>query len=291
MIRLFAAGAVAFSLTMVGCASDPASESTNGEPTIVVTTSVLGSLVREVVGDAAEVVTLIPDGADPHDWSPSAKDIEAMSQATVVVDNGLDLEANLRAPLESAAADGASIFTVADHVTVRETQSGQADPHVWMDPLTMREWIAPFATLLGERGIDVRANAIAVEDGLTAWSGEVDAIVNAIPADRRKLVTGHDSMGYFAARYGFEVVGAINPSLTSQAEPSAADLAALSEQVRTVGVPAIFAELGTPAAVASAIAADTGAVVVELSTHQLPADGTYRSFILGIATTIADALR
>jgi zinc/manganese transport system substrate-binding protein len=112
----------------------------------------------------------------------------------------------------------------------------------------------------------------------------------ALPHERRKLVTGHESMGYFADRYGFELIGAVVPGLTSQAEVSAADLAALEATIEREGVPAIFTEMGTPAKVVQAIAGDTGVAVVELATHTLPADGTYRTFLMTTAKSIADAL-
>ncbi|HEY7626027.1 MAG TPA: metal ABC transporter substrate-binding protein [Ilumatobacteraceae bacterium] len=267
------------------------------------TYSVLGAVVREVVGDAAEVTVLMPNGADPHEWSASAKDIEKMSSADLVIDNGLGLEGNLQDPLKEVKANGVPVFTVADHITVRTVKAcegadptdedqapGAEDPHLWTDPLTMKQWVAPLASELQTIGIDVSSNASKVEAELDGLNAEVEAIVAKIPAENRKLVTGHESMGYFAERYGFELIGAIIPAITSQAEASAGELAALTEKIEAAGVPAIFAEIGTPAATVEAVASDTGAKVVELSTHNLTDDGTYRSFIVSIANTVADAL-
>jgi zinc/manganese transport system substrate-binding protein len=115
-------------------------------------------------------------------------------------------------------------------------------------------------------------------------------MVAAIPEENRKLVTGHESMGYFAQRYGFKLVGAIIPSLSSQAEVSASELAALKELIEGNSVKAIFTELGTPAAVANAISEETGVQVVELTTHSLPDDGSYFTFLRNIASTITNAL-
>ena len=98
-------------------------------------------------------------------------------------------------------------------------------------------------------------------------------------------------MGYFAARYEFELIGAVIPGLTSQGEVSAGELAELKEHIAADGVAVIFAEIGTPAAVTEAIAKETGAKVVELPSHNLPADGSYFSFIRQISSTIAGALR
>jgi zinc/manganese transport system substrate-binding protein len=159
-----------------------------------------------------------------------------------------------------------------------------------MDPLTMKQWIGPLVSALQQMGIDAATSGATVQSGLDALNADVESIIGSIPADRRKLVTGHESMGYFAERYHFQLIGAIIPSITSQAEPSAGELAKLTEKIRNAGVPAVFAEIGTPRATAEAIAGDTGTKVVELSTHNLPADGTYRSFTINIATTVANAL-
>jgi zinc/manganese transport system substrate-binding protein len=112
-----------------------------------------------------------------------------------------------------------------------------------------------------------------------------------VPAGRRILVTGHESLGYFAERYDFQVVGAIIPSLSSSAEPSAADLTALVDKIRAAAVPAIFTELGTSPQVAKAVGEETGAKVVEVNTHAVPADGSYDTFIKDLATLVADNLR
>ena len=107
----------------------------------------------------------------------------------------------------------------------------------------------------------------------------------------RKLVTGHESMGYFAQRYGFKLVGVIIPSLSSQAEVSAADLAALKKAIQDNQVKAIFTELGTSPAVAKAIGDETGVKVVELTTHALPSDGSYFTFMRNLANVITNALK
>lgn len=286
-----------------GCAADEAGDGSGRRPQVVVTYSVLGAVVRDVVGGQADVVVLMPDGADPHEWSPSARDIETMTKADLVIDNGLELEHELQDALAEAGRNDVPVFTVADFVTVRRVGEGEGtdpsgddqapgaqDPHLWMDPLTMKQLVSPLASQLSEIGIDVSANARRVEADLEALHAEVEAIVAKVPESARTLVTGHESMGYFAERYGFRLVGAIIASLTSEAEASAGELAALTEKIDEAGVPAIFTEAGTPAATVEAIAHDTGCSVVELSIHNLPDDGTYRSFMVNIANKVAGAL-
>jgi zinc/manganese transport system substrate-binding protein len=97
-------------------------------------------------------------------------------------------------------------------------------------------------------------------------------------------------MGYFADRYGFTLIGALIPGLSSQGEVSAGELAELVETIRREDVPAIFVERGTPRRVVDAVAEETGAKVVELALEQLPADGSYETFIRRIAQSVADAL-
>lgn len=274
-----------------------------GRPDVVVTYPVLAAVVREVVGDAATVTVLMPNGSDPHEWSPSAKDVETLLAADLLVDNGLGLEGNLQDPIKQAKAKGVDVFTVAEHVTVRKVKAGEGaepddpdqapgaeDPHLWMDPLTMKQWVAPLVPALKAAGVDASAGATKVEAELDTLNTEVTRILEGVPADRRKLVTGHESLGYLAERYRYQLVGAVIPEVTSQAEASAGELAALTKKVKAAAVPAIFTELGTPKATVEAVSQDTGAKVVELSTHTLPADGSYRTFMLDVANTIATGL-
>lgn len=305
--RLRAAVAAALALAplalLAGCGSD---DGQGDRPTIAVTTTVMGSLVRDLVGDAAEVRVIMPNGADPHEFQPSAKDAEALSSAGLMVENGLHLEEGLEDALEGARDDGVPVFTVTDHVTLREVgadeaveqhegegadEDGTEDPHVWMDPLAMRDAMAALAPVVeDELQIDVSARAADLDARLETLNAELEDSLATIPQDRRRLVTGHESMGYFADRYGFELTGALVPSLSSQAQVSASSLSALRDRVRAEGVPAIFTELGTPEGVAEAIADETGARVVDVPTHTLPDDGSYFTFMREAAAAVSDGL-
>ncbi len=154
----------------------------------------------------------------------------------------------------------------------------------------MRDVVAALGPVVTDLGIDVGDRQADLVTRLEALDAETRAILEVVPADHRELVTGHESMGYFADRYGFELIGAVIPSLSSQGEVSASQLSALAGEIREHGVPAIFTEIGTPQAVADAIAEETGVQVVQLPSHNLPADGSYFTFIRDIATAIAGAL-
>jgi ABC-type Mn2+/Zn2+ transport system permease subunit/ABC-type Zn uptake system ZnuABC Zn-binding protein ZnuA len=269
-------------------------------PHVVVTTPVLGAVVEELVGDAARVTVVMPNGADPHEFQPSARDAAELAGADLVIANGLHLEEGLEDALERVRDDGVPVVEATDLVTLlafdpsdREeiAEHGPDDPHIWSDPLTVRELVANLGPVLrDEAGIDVGQRAGALQDRLTDLDAELRGALAGIPDERRVLVTGHESLGYFAARYGFRVAGALIPSLSSQAQASAANLAGLREQVQREGVPAIFDEAGTPGGLADAIADETGARVVPIAAHSLPPDGSYLTMMRDIAAAVADGL-
>jgi zinc/manganese transport system substrate-binding protein len=277
----------------------------SGKKSIVVTYSILGAVVKDLVGDKADVTVSIPNGLDPHEWEPSAKDIEAINNADLVIQNGLGLEGGMQKALQNAQQKGVKFFTASDYITVRHVGPGEgipssspdqltgaADPHLWMDPLSIKSVVSGLAPAMTQQlGLDVSAQAIDLESRLDALNNQIIATTAVISTDNRKLVTGHESMGYFAQRYNFKLIGVIVPSLSTQAEVSAADLAALKKTIQDNKVKAIFTELGTPASVAKQIGDETGVKVVSLSTHILPSDGSYFTFMSNVANTITGALK
>jgi zinc/manganese transport system substrate-binding protein len=308
----------AAALALAGCAGAPAgtpptddavAPATTVAPAdvpaarVVVTYSVLGALVRDLVGDAADVVVVVPDGSDPHAYEPSAKDVEAITTADVVVANGLGLEEGLEDVLDAAEEAGTVVFHVADHVTVREMghddghdhgsdddhDHAAGDPHLWLSPATLAEAVPAMGDAIGAAiGADLSGAVVEVVEDLADLDARIAALVGAL--DACELVTGHDELGYFADRYGCEVVGTIIPSLGTTAEATAADLAELREVAAERRTAAIFTGLGTPPEVAARVAADVGVPLVELRTHAIGPAGTYESLLLDLARTIVDAL-
>ncbi len=286
-------------LAVVVVASGCGSSSQSPAPglRILVTTPILGTLVTELVGDAAQVDVLMPNGVDPHDFQPSAKDAQRLQEADLIVVNGTNLEESLKDPLAQAQASGRPIFVATDHVDIREFAAGELadegplDPHIWLDPARMSQVTAALALeLRSQLGIDLTDRASALGRRLRDLNVAIAAEVETIPGAQRELVTGHESMGYFSERYGFRLVGAIIPSLSSQAEPSAGQLADLATLVDAEKVPAIFTEIGTPTAVANAIADQTGVKVVAVGSHTLPADGSYFTFMREVTRAIVSGL-
>ncbi len=295
--------AIIFALLLAAC-SPALSDQRGGKPVIVVTYSVLGAVVKELVGDQATVVVPMPNGQDPHEWEPSAKDIETITKADLIVQNGLGLEGGMEKTLALAAANGVKTFVAADHINVRKVGQGEGipgggadqsvgapDPHLWLDPVAVKQVVAALTEQLKtDLGMDVSNRAVDLESRLDGLDREIAAQVATVPVADRKLVTGHESLGYYARRYGFKLVGAIVPSLTSQAEVSASDLAALKTLIQENQVKAVFTELGTPKVVSEAIGKETGARVVTLATHLLPSDGSYFTFMRDLTQAIAEAL-
>lgn len=177
---------------------------------------------------------------------------------------------------------------------------GELDPHFWFDPLRVKQAvnrIAEHLSALDPEGQDFyRHNAAAYNGQLDALHSWMDEQVGTLPEDRRVLVTSHDSFQYFAQRYGFEVAGAIIPGVTTEAEPSAQDLAELIETIEHEGVPAVFTETIISDRLAQRVAEETGAkLVAGLYTGSLSEPdgdaGTYLDMMRHNTTTIVEALR
>lgn len=279
---------IAIGMGVAGCATSTSSD----RPTVVVTYSVLGDVVSQLVGDAAVVRVMIPNGTDPHEFEPSARDVETMNNAVLIVANGANLEEQLDHIIDEAQRNGVPVLVMADHVSTRTmTEDGAeiVDPHVWLDPMTIRQAIPDLARELGTiLNVDLTIRSAQLQQDLGDVNLEAAAIMSGVK--KCTLVTGHDEMGYFADRYGCVVVGAIIPSLSTSAEATAGHIAELKKLVSDSGVQAIFAGLGTPTHVAKQLAQELDVQLVELSTHMLGKGDRYKEFILRIAQQVADAL-
>ena len=282
-------------------------------PDVVVTYSVLAAVVRELVGGVADVVTIIPDGQDPHDFEPSPRDIELINNAVFVVSNGLDLEEGLDDALANAKDAGVPVFAVADHVTTLDIvdvndhsdhghvhpgaesshnhgdHDHSVDPHVWLSPHTMREALPALAQAASEAlGVDLDAARMSLDDELEVLDTELRELFAEV--DNCQLVTGHNELGYFADRYGCTVIAAILSSPSTDAEESAGNLEFVIDVIRTHGAKVVFTSLGTNPAVAAQVADEANADLVEINTHFLGSSESYVAFIRTLGTTIATSL-
>jgi len=300
------AGLLAPALT--GCSSDDSAE---GTVSIVTTTTILGDLVRNVVGENAEVEVLMPVGVNPHDFQASAQQVAAIQRADLVVANGLGLEEGLHDVLEAAASDGVRVWEVAPDIEPRpfvevadaeedhdDHENGSLDPHFWLDPLRVALAADLVASHLAEAAPDVDWSALSA-----AYAAELEAVhldsierLSAVAPRDRKLVTNHQSLGYFSDRYNFEMIGTVIPGGAALANPSSAGLAALVSTIEREQVPAIFTETIESDALARAVAAEAGydVMVVELYTGSLGEPGSDGDTLVGMLASnvrrIAEAL-
>jgi zinc/manganese transport system substrate-binding protein len=314
-------GVAVAALLLAGCASsDPdAGASGDGGIEVIATTTVWGDLADQVITCAGtgSVATLMPVGADPHDFTASSKDVATMAAADLVIANGLGLEEGLEDSLAAVAQEGVPVLELApllDPMPFGESahsaeEEGEADaggdedghdgddPHVWLDASR----VATAATLIGAELADQAGDQAFATCGeqvaaeLTDLDAELTTSLAEVPAERRILVTDHDAFGYFAVTYDFEVAGVVIPGGSTLAKPSSAEMAALTQTVREAGVPAIFANTANPQALVEALATEVGDIeVVDLYVGSLgePGSGadTYQGMMRTNAQRITDAL-
>ena len=296
------AGLAAGGLAVAGCGGDDDSAvGASDGPYVVATTGIWADVVGQVACDGTLAVrTLLPAGADTHAYEPSLREREVLDGAALVVANGLGLEEGLDDTLATVADGGVPLFRIGDHVEAldgdEESEDG-ADPHVWFDPTRVRAALPALGDALVAAGADgdrIDACVTATQEDLTALDADVATTLDAVPADRRVLVTNHDSLGYLADRYDFTVLGSILPSTSTLTEASPGQLEDLGEAIATEGVPAIFTETISSADDAEALADRLGVDVVELYTESLGEPGSgvesYADFMRFDAEAIADAL-
>jgi zinc/manganese transport system substrate-binding protein len=313
------------SASLTACGDDGAEDARGsddpGAPTVVATTGIAADIVAEVAGDQLRVLQLVPDGGNPHSYAPSAKQQKELADAELLVLFSPQLEEAL--PLGVAPQS----FAIAEHIEGSDEagaheqgedehaqeggqdehaqaedggdehahERGSADPHVWMDPTRIEAALPDLAMALGElapeHAADFSRRATQYTAELDRLDRELRTLAERVPQGRRKLVTSHDLMGYFADRYGYEVIGAPF-GISPEAEASAAKVAGLIDDVEAAGVPAVFAQTGDDPEVLRRIADEAGvAVVDDLLVESLGEDAdSYVEMLRATGTRISDAL-
>ena len=268
---------------------------------VVATTVQITALTRAVAGDRIELRGLVPPGADPHEFEPVASDLAAVEGAKLILRHGIGLDDWLDRTLK--AGKTATVVTVTQGVRLQkgEEEGKQVkDPHVWHDPANAKRMIDNITAALDRADFANKAtydaNATAYKTRLDEARVQVQAIINEIPPTNRKLVTNHDALGYFARAFGLKIVGAVIPSVSTQAEPSAGETAKLLQTIRRERVKAIFAESNVNPKLAETLAREAGVKVVEdLYGDSLGKPGSGAETVEGMwlanARKIADALK
>jgi zinc/manganese transport system substrate-binding protein len=237
---------------------------------VLATFSILGDLVRNVGGDRVEVATLVGPNSDAHVYAPAPADAKKVADAKVVLTNGLGYEGWM-ARLLKASGTKAPVAVASKGVKERKAQDshgdghghGGADPHAWQSVANVKVYVTNIRDALvaadpaGKSTYE--ANAEAYLGKLDALDREVRAAVSAIPTDRRKIITTHDAFGYFQQAYGVTFIAP--QGVSTEAEPSARDVARIITQVKKQKIPAVFLENITDPRLMERIAQETGARV------------------------------
>jgi ABC-type Zn uptake system ZnuABC Zn-binding protein ZnuA len=300
-------------------------------PKVLAVESFLADITKNIAGNRLEVETLMPIGLDPHSFEPSPGDVAKIAESDILIINGSGFEewlndiitgANEKIIIvecseglknriqdangqeqdsnESGAVTEAASKSGQDATTENDTgYAHEGDPHFWLDPNLVMVYVQNIKDALlksDPQGKDLY-NKNAEE--YTARLRELDAWikdeVKIIPADKRLLVTNHESFGYYADRYGFKVIGTIIPNFSSASSPSAQEISNLIEKIKAANVRAIFLETGSDSKIAGQIAKETGITVVTgLLTHSITEPGgpapTYIEMMKFNTKTITESL-
>ena len=257
---------------VAACSAEAPSD--DGRLRVVATTTQVGSIAAEVAGDAIDLTVLLRPGVEAHDFELTPAAGAAIERADVVLVSGAGLEDWLADTLDTlGATERARDLSAGIELRVRgdhdpgEGEAGAVDPHYWLS--------GPNAIAMVENARDALVEAFPLErdgftrraqaliDRLVATDDEIRGLMAEVPADRRRIVTDHDALGYFIDEYGLRFVGSVFPALDVASEPSAQEIEALVDAIRTEGVTAIFTESSVDPMLARAVAEETNARLVD----------------------------
>jgi ABC-type Zn uptake system ZnuABC Zn-binding protein ZnuA len=267
-------GFAATAVLLAGCGSSAESSSarqpgqSGSQLKVVATTTQVADFARNVGGDRITLTQLLKPNVDAHDYEASPADVQAIAQADVVVKNGAGLEKFLDQAISSAGFSGA-VIDASQGVTISPGLSDEetaGDPHIWHNPQNAKLMAKNIADGLAAQDPPNKAQfdrgyaGYAVK--LDALDKDIEAKINALPADQRKLVTNHDAFSYYIRRYGLQFVGSVIPSFDTAAELSGRDIADVVAKIKATGVKAIFSESSLPPKTAETVGREAGVTVV-----------------------------
>ena len=310
-MAIAAAALVPLAGSVAGCGGGDEPGAGSG-PAVVATTTHVADIAANVAGDRAEVVGILAPGADPHDYEPRPSDAEALTRADLVLRSGGELDLWLDDLIAGSGSEAQVIDLLGSVRTIEgghaeeghedeeeeheaeDADGDEVDPHWWQSLANG----ALAAQEIRDRLIEADpAGRDSYEAATEEYVREIERLdlaiescMASIPGQRRKLVSSHDSLGYFANRYRIEVVGSTIPALTTQAQPSAGETSELIDLIREEDVSAVFAEAGLSGDLERAVAEETGASVgADLYADSLAAEGPAATY-LGATAANAEAL-
>lgn len=285
-------------VSALASACDSASAPRGSDLVVVTSTPVLADLARSILGERASVRSLVPPGADPHDFVVPDIETPLIEGADLLVVNGAGLERDFAEILDRATAAGVDVLVATSRLTSpARTPDGSVDPHFWLDP----DQMAVVALALGDRMGDVdpdRADRYQREarrrsGELRALAGDMEETLDPVAEARRGLVTHHDFLRTFARRFGFTVLASVIPGYSSHAQPSAASRLAVIETIDDRGVCALFVPESADDTLARSVAgeADRDVGIVRLAADTLSGTGAgYDTAMRENALRVARAL-
>jgi len=297
-------------LSLAACGGDGEDD---GRTTIAAGTAPVADLVRQVAGESADVRAVLAAGADPHEYEPRPSDARALAEADLVVRAGGEVDAWLEELLEASGGEAERLVlldaVLADAAPAdasgqtgpraEPAHEGEPDPHWWLDPrnalIAVDAIAARLAELDPENARRYERNARAYAARLRALDRSIARCFAALTPQQRQLVTAHESLGWFARRYGLRLAGAAIPALSTQAQASAGETAELVELIEARRVPAVFPEAGVSAELERALASEAGVRLGDplyIDTLGEPGSGaeTYAGAMAANAETLAAGL-
>lgn len=279
---------------------------------VVAIETFLADIAQNVAGDHLQVSWLIPPGLDPHSFELVPQDVVKLASSDLIITNGAGLESWLAITFSSNTIDIPTL-EASKGLTSRIPKPGEIppsdvlsssgqiiDPHFWLNPIDVITYVQnirdAFTALDPPNAGSYAANADAYIAQLKTLDQWIQSQVSIIPPQSRLLVTNHETFGYYADRYGFRIVGAVIPSTSTDASPSAQQMANLISTIKVDKVKAVFLEVGSNPDLAQQVATETGIQIVEsLYTHSTSASGgpatTYIEMMMFDTSQIVDALK
>ena len=276
----------------------PAQESTPGaELSVLAAETFLADIAQNVAGERVAVESILPLDLDPHTYEPTPQDLVKITNSQLLIVNGAGFEFWMDELIENS---GGEQLVIEASEGLAESSERPGDPHFWLDPVSVITYVenirGGLSTVDPAGELVYRRNAAAYIDELKMLDVWIMDDVKQLPKERRILVTNHESFGYYADRYGFEIIGTIIPSASTGSSPSAQQLVQLVDEIRRTNAPAIFLESGSNPQLAEQVARETDVKVIgDLYTHSIsPPDGaapSYLDMMMYNTRTIVEALK
>ncbi len=266
---LAACGSKNGSDTPAATTSAPIATVSPGAPvTVAATTTQIQDFVRNVGGNHVTVAGILKPNVDPHNYEPTVEDANAIAKANIIFVHGVGLDSWMDKTVKGANARAPIVMATNGIKLLKGDESEvEGDPHVWFDPTNAQTMVTNIASGLAKvdpaNAATYQANAKVYTDQLTQLDGQLKGLFNQVPKAQRKLVTNHDAFRYLAQHYDLTIVGAVIPSISDTAEPSAKQISDLIDTIKKEKVKAIFAESSANPKVARQVAKETGIAIVD----------------------------